>query len=63
MPGQQGHAGEKTTLELRSPSLQLAMIVADINMAGGSAEIWEGPTRIARVEKQSSAGAAYWKVN
>ena len=49
MPWRQGRVGDGTTLDLHSPSLRLAMIVADINMTKGTAEIWDGPKRIARV--------------
>lgn len=56
-------SGNETALELHSPSLQLAMIVADINMDKGAAEIWQGSRCIARVEKQPSSGAPYWKVS
>ena len=63
MPWRQGRVGDGTTLDLHSPSLRLAMIVADINMTKGTAEIWDGPKRIARVEKQAASGANFWKVN
>lgn len=59
-----GQADDKTaTLALQSPTIGLAMVVADINLTAGAAEIWEGPKRIARVEKQAVSGAPFWKVD
>jgi hypothetical protein len=57
-----GQSGE-AECALSSPTIGLAMIVADINLTSGSAEIWDGTKRIARVEKQTASGASFWKVD
>lgn len=50
-------------LSLETPSLPLALIVADINMQGGRAEIWQGGKRIARIKKRLGARKAFWEVS
>jgi hypothetical protein len=47
---------------LLCPSKELALVVAEINLSRGIAEIWEGGKRLARMEKQSSGGAPFWKL-
>lgn len=54
---------EKGAGPLRCPTIGLAMVVTEINLTSGAAEIWDGSKRIARLEKQPATGAPFWKVN
>lgn len=50
-------------LSLDVPDLATALIVADINLARGSARILSGDTLVARVEKRGFGQAPYWVVD
>jgi len=44
------------------PDIATALVVADIVANGGTLEIRDGEALVARVEKQASSGAAFWRV-
>ena len=50
------------TLSLDVPDLATALIVADINIASGVAQIFQGDRIVATIEKQSPRQAPYWRV-
>lgn len=40
-----------------------ALVVADINVGDGSAELWDGERRLARLRKRGEPGASYWELD
>ena len=52
-----------TPISLDVPSLHLALVTADINLASGNAEVWDETRMLARVEKKAGGGSAYWRVD
>jgi len=52
----------RAPLSLETPSVPVALLVADINMSGGTAEIWDGERRIARMRKRLGARQGFWEV-
>ena len=53
--------GEK--IEIETLDVVTALAVTDINVAKGTAEIWDGEQRLARLRKRGDEGAAYWEVS
>lgn len=53
-----GHA-----VTLDAPSMQLALIAADINLSAGAAELWCDGKMLARVQKQAGLASPLWYVN
>lgn len=53
-------AGEK--IEIETLDVVTALAVTDINVAQGTAEIWDGEQRLARLRKRGDGGATYWEV-
>jgi hypothetical protein len=47
---------------LHTPSLPMALVVADINLDAGTAEIWSRDQRVARLRKRRGREQAYWEV-
>jgi len=45
------------------PDMVTALVVADINMEGGTARIHRGDRLVATLEKQGRGGAPYWRVS
>ena len=39
-----------------------ALLVADINVTTGSAELWDGNRRLARLTKHAGPHATFWEV-
>ena len=56
-----GEAGEEQNLDV--PNLATALIVADINIARGTAQILKGEEVVARIEKHGAGQAPYWVVD
>ncbi|MWV27270.1 hypothetical protein [Aurantiacibacter rhizosphaerae] len=54
--------GASESLCLDVPDLATALIVADINIASGAAQIFKGNKIVATIEKQSPRQAPYWRV-
>lgn len=54
--------GAAETLSLDVPNLVTALIVADINIARGTAQILEGEKLVARIEKRGEAQSPFWVV-
>jgi len=48
---------------LMAPDIQTALVVAEINMAGGSAELWDGDRHLAWLQRQPGTQSAYWRVS
>lgn len=44
------------------PDMATALLVADINLERGFAEVLDGDKRLARLEKRGEAGRTYWQV-
>ena len=42
-------------LSLDAPSLPVALVIAEINMGGGTAEIWQQDRRLARLRKRPAS--------
>jgi hypothetical protein len=56
-------AGEDPTSEsIDVPDIKTALLVADINVASGRAEIWEGDRLIASIARQSNGPLPFWHV-
>ncbi len=49
-------------LTLESPNLRIALIVAEINMSGGIAEIWHRDRRLARMRDERASGQVFWEL-
>lgn len=49
-------------LSLEAPSLPVALIIAEINMGSGTAEIWQEDRRLARLRKRSASQQPYWEL-
>ncbi|TIX51266.1 hypothetical protein [Alteraurantiacibacter aquimixticola] len=45
------------------PDVRTALIVAEINMPGGSAELWDGDRQIARLQRRPGTRSAFWHVS
>ncbi len=45
------------------PSISTALLVAEMNANGRTAEVWEGSKRLARLERQDGARGSYWRVS
>ncbi|QZH74164.1 MAG: hypothetical protein JY451_10485 [Erythrobacter sp.] len=58
-----GPAGEAARHSLDVPDLPTALVVADINLDQGRAEIREGERLLATLEKQGRNAAPYWRVS
>ncbi|WP_435203075.1 hypothetical protein [Qipengyuania sp. 902] len=56
--------GERELHHVRLDTLDLgtALLVTDINLAEGSAELWEGERRLARLIKHGGPHATFWEV-
>ena len=54
-------AAEPTVLDALDAATALA--VADINMADGAAELWDGEQRLARLKRRGDPDAAFWEVS
>lgn len=52
--------GEK--FEIETLDVVTALAVTEINVTQGTAEIWDGEQRLARLRKRGDEGAAYWEV-
>ena len=56
-------SGGAQAFSLDTPDLRTALIVADINLGGGTAEIWRDHRRLASMRKQQKvAGQPFWVV-
>ena len=49
-------------LEIDAPDTVTALLIADINVETGSAELWDGERLLARVIKHGGAHATFWEV-
>ena len=58
---QSNRAGEEAT-SLMAPDIPTALIIAEINMKGGSAALYEGDRQLADLQRQPGTRAAYWRV-
>ncbi|MFB0613442.1 hypothetical protein [Aurantiacibacter poecillastricola] len=45
------------------PDLVTALVVADINLTSGTAQILEGEKVLARIEKRGNGSSPYWHVS
>ncbi|GAA0284384.1 hypothetical protein GCM10009127_27350 [Alteraurantiacibacter aestuarii] len=57
-----GRGGEDK-LAMQVPDIPTALIVAEINMTGGSAQLWDGERRIAEIQRQPGTRSAFWRVS
>ena len=55
-------SGEEPT-SLMAPDIPTALIIAEINMRGGSAALFEGDRQLADLQRQPGTHAAYWRVS
>ena len=49
-------------IDLEALDMSTALMVADINLGHGRAEIWDGDNRLATLSKMAGAHASYWRV-
>lgn len=56
-----GSHGERQA-SLDAPDLRTALIVADINLHNGCAEIHDGAQCVARLKKRGRSQATFWEV-
>ncbi|MEZ5680375.1 MAG: hypothetical protein R3E14_03670 [Erythrobacter sp.] len=54
--------GRDGLLELDVLDEATALLVADINVRSGSAEMWDGDRRLARLTKHGGAHATFWQL-
>lgn len=50
------------TIAFEALDMATALTIADINLSDGSAEIWQGEHRLARLAKLGEARTTYWRV-
>lgn len=55
--------GAAETVNLDVPNLVTALIVADINISSGAAQILDGERVVARIEKRGEGDSPYWVVD
>ena len=51
------------TISLSVPDIATALVVADINIAGDAAHLWDGEKHIAKLRRQKTASSGYWMVS
>ena len=61
IPAGDGDKSKASSVDV--PDIATALVVADILGAGGTLEIRDGAALVAKVEKQASSGAPFWKVS
>lgn len=49
-------------IEIEALDVVTALAVTDINVRRGTAEIWDGELRLARLRKHGDGSATYWEV-
>ncbi len=54
--------GDGHALTMLAPDIPTALIIAEINMAGGSAELWDGDRHLACIQRQPGTQSAFWRV-
>lgn len=52
----------RNVFELDSPNLRTALVVAEINLGGGTAEIWHRDRRLARMRNERASGQVFWEL-
>ena len=52
----------RTRFKLHAPSMPIALVIADINMRNGTAEIWDGEKRVALMRKRNGERQAFWEL-
>jgi hypothetical protein len=55
-------ADTASRLSLDAPSVKLALLVADINMSGGVAELWREGKLLARLRKRHGLRHPLWEL-
>ena len=55
-------AGDQV-ISLDVPDIATALVVADINVPGHSAQLWDGEKKVAQLRRQKNADSGYWMVN
>ena len=53
---------EDAALALDTSDTRTALLIADINIDKGAAEIWDGERRLARLRKRGGDHASFWEV-
>lgn len=51
-----------TVLTFSVPDINTALVVAQINLPAGSAELWDGEKQLAVLQRQTGGGSAFWRV-
>lgn len=54
-------ADSRNRLRLEAPSIKTALLVADINMSSGVAELWRDDRLIARLRKRQGLHHPLWE--
>ena len=59
---EQRHSADGSPLLIEALDVQTALAVADINVASGSAELWQGSRRLGRLTKHGGDHATFWEI-
>ena len=47
---------------IEAPDVSTALLIADINVSAGSAELWQEGKRLSRLTKHGRGHATYWEI-
>ncbi|MBX7496828.1 hypothetical protein K3172_13265 [Qipengyuania sp. 6B39] len=56
------HGRDADRLEIEAPDTTTALLIADINVHDGFAELWDGKRLLGRVIKHGGAYATFWEI-
>ena len=56
------HSVNGDPVSIEALDIATALAIADINVASGSAELWDGPQRLGRLTKHGGSHATFWEV-
>lgn len=57
------HPNDGEALDVEPLDIATALMIANINLHRGAAEIWDGPTLLCRMVKHGAGLASYWEIN
>lgn len=51
------------TVDVEPLDISTALVIANINLAKGAAEIWDGQTLLCRLVKHGAGTSCYWEID